>query len=305
MNGKQILIFAGTTEGRKLAEWFSKSFGGKPSGVKEPSDRPPQEGPREKKPEMPVGENKVIVSTATEYGKVCLGDLEGVQILTGRLNVQEMETLLKEKIIDLVVDATHPFATEVTKNIKTACQRADVPYLRCLREKMDCLTAENAGIVRVDSVEQAAKYLKTVGGNILITTGSKELWKYTEIPDYKERCFARVLSTMEAVAESERLGFEGKHLIAMQGPFSREMNEAILRHTNAGFFVTKESGKAGGFEEKLEAARALGVTLVVIGRPKEEGMSLDEVYEYVRKWIMGNWERTSENKKCLTCRQTG
>ena len=91
-------------------------------------------------------------------------------------------------------------------------------------------------------------------GNILIATGSKELHLYTAIEDYRERCFARVLSTGPSVAESVRLGFEGSHLIAMQGPFSTEMNLALLRQTEAAYFVTKETGRAGGFHEKLEAA---------------------------------------------------
>ena len=90
---------------------------------------------------------------------------------------------------------------------------------------------------------------------MLISTGSKELHLYTRIKDYKERCFARVLSTQEAVAEAVRLGFEGKHLIAMQGPYSEELNLAMLKHINAAYFVTKESGGAGGFEEKKKAAQ--------------------------------------------------
>lgn len=112
---------------------------------------------------------------------------------------------------------------------------------------------------------------------MLISTGSKELHLYTRIKDYKERCFARVLSTQEAVAEAVRLGFEGKHLIAMQGPYSEELNLAMLKHINAAYFVTKESGGAGGFEEKKKAAQKAGAELIVIARPKEEGKSLQEV----------------------------
>ena len=86
------------------------------------------------------------------------------------------------------------------------------------------------------------------------------------IEGYEKRCFARVLSTGEAVEESIRLGFRGRHLIAMQGPFSAEMNLALLHQTEARYFVTKESGKAGGFGEKLEAAKAAGAVLVAVAR---------------------------------------
>ena len=61
--------------------------------------------------------------------------------------------------------------------------------------------------------------------------------------------------------ESVRLGFKGRNLIAMQGPFSAEMNVALLHQTKAKYFVTKESGKAGGFEEKKKAARETGAVL--------------------------------------------
>ena len=90
-----------------------------------------------------------------------------------------------------------------------------------------------------------------------------------------------MLSTKAAMEESVRLGFEGKHLIAMQGPFSEEMNLALLHQTRARYFVTKESGKAGGFEEKLKAAKKAGAVLIVIGRPQERGRSVQEVCHFI------------------------
>ena len=100
----------------------------------------------------------------------------------------------------------------------------------------------------------------------------------------KERCYARVLSVLPSVMQSIDLGFSGKHLISMQGPFSREMNLALLHQTEAKYFVTKESGKNGGFAEKLEAAEQAGAVLLVIGRPIEEGLSVEEAEQEMRKW---------------------
>lgn len=105
--------------------------------------------------------------------------------------------------------------------------------------------------------------------NILITTGSKELAPYTQIPDFAERCYVRALPTLEALEKCQALGFRREHLILMQGPFSEEMNVAQLRYADAGYLVTKASGETGGFPEKCEAALALGVEVVCIGRPKE------------------------------------
>ena len=73
------------------------------------------------------------------------------------------------------------------------------------------------------------------------------------------------------------LGFEGKNLIAMQGPFSKELNAAMLRQYDCRYLVTKDSGKAGGFEEKIQAATECGAIPVIIGRPvQEKGISVKE-----------------------------
>lgn len=263
-----ILIFAGTTEGRKLAEYASAQ-------------------------KIPC-----FVSTATEYGAELVSDLEGIRLLSGRMDREEMGRFIRENGIRLVVDATHPFAREVTKNIRDACAAENVRYVRCLRgtggkkpgqQNTDEGTgdinrsgrSDTPGIISVSSVEEAVDYLRKTTGNILITTGSKELHLYTAIDNYEERCFARVLSTPEAVVESARLGFKGRHLIAMQGPFSEEMNLALLHMTGARYFVTKESGREGGFEAKRTAAEKAGAALIVIARPEEEGKSLDETQSLI------------------------
>lgn len=147
-------------------------------------------------------------------------------------------------------------------------------------------TNETSDSIYVGDIQAAVDYLKGVTGNILITTGSKELHLYTQIPDYESRCTARVLPTQSVVEACTELGFTGKHLICMQGPFDLEMNLATLRYADADFMVTKASGKNGGYDEKCEAALAAGVQLVVIGRPKEQVepvMSLAQTEEYLRE----------------------
>lgn len=249
-----ILIFAGTTEGRTLAEYASS---------------------------LSV---KCFVSVATDYGKSLINHLENITILAGRMDEKAMEQFIEENHIQLVIDATHPFAREVTENIKEACGKSGknscVRYVRCIRQFEEDIRAGR--IVYTGSVQEAVEYLKKTTGNILIATGSKELHLYTEIENYRERCFARVLSTEPAVRESAGLGFEGKHLFAMQGPFAPDLNLALLRQTKAAYFVTKETGKAGGFEEKAEAAEKAGAVLVVIGRPRETGESVEAVKEMIR-----------------------
>ncbi|MEG0109028.1 MAG: precorrin-6A reductase [Lachnospiraceae bacterium] len=244
-----ILVFAGTTEGRELIEYLQRY------------------------------EVTVIACVATEYGKYCLtqsiyGENGNTEIREGRLSEEEMVTLIQSEHVELVVDATHPFAEVVTHHIQNACHTTQVEYVRLLRSKEQ---EKKGQMIYVDTVKDAVHYLQHTKGNILISTGSKELGIYTQIPDYQERCYARVLSTKQSVEDSVRLGFQGTHLIAMQGPFSKHMNAATLEQTKARYFVTKDSGVTGGFGEKAEAASELGVQLVVIGRPKEEGNSMEEI----------------------------
>lgn len=251
-----ILIFGGTTEGRILAEHAS------------------------------AHSIRCFVSVATDYGRSLIEHLDDITILTGRMDEKEMEHFIEENDIHLVIDATHPFAREVTENIRSACEKArthskEVRYVRCIRQYEDWYIPGQ--ILYMDSVQHAVEYLKRTTGNILIATGSKELHLYTEIENYRERCFARVLSTEPAVKESVRLGFEGNHLFAMQGPFAADLNLALVRQTKAAYFVTKETGKAGGFEAKAEAAEMAGAVLIVIGRPEENGESVEMVEEMMRE----------------------
>lgn len=248
----KLLLFAGTTEGRQLA----KELRG-----------------------LPI---KVYVSTATQYGRACVDEGGNVTVMAGRMAEPDMAEFIVKNRIELVVDATHPFAAAVTENIKRACTTCQAEYIRCLRDAYPLEQEEGSGMVITYSVKEAVEYLKKTTGHILISTGSKELPLYTEIPGYEERCYARVLSVKEAVEESMELGFKGAHLIAMQGPFTKELNVAMLRYIGADYFVTKESGKNGGFEEKAEAAKETGAVLVVVRRPVEEGKSLEETLAYIQ-----------------------
>ncbi len=242
---ESVIVFAGTTEGRTLSE------------------------------ELAAHQVWVTACVATEYGETLLQKMPYLQVHTGRMKQEEMEDFLRAEAEGIVVDATHPYAVEVSKNILEACKATGKEYIRLIRESSE-MEAEDA--VLVGSVEEAIEYLKGTTGNILAATGSKELFKYTELPDYKERVFARVLSTGEVACSCEKLGFCGKHLICMQGPFSEELNIAMLRQFDCKYLVTKETGKAGGFEEKISAAKRADAKVVLIGRPAEQkGYSYQEV----------------------------
>ena len=242
---KEILIFSGTTEGRLLSEVLVKA--------------------------------NVLhtICVATEYGEIVLQENPLVKIHKGRMNADEMKEFICSGNYQVVVDATHPYADIVSKNIREALYGMDIPYIRLLRHNVDL---EQENIRYFETNEDCEIALREMEGNILLTTGSKEIGKYCISNGVKSRIYARVLPSMESIELCERQGIIGKQIIAMQGPFSTEMNEALLRQYDISVLVTKESGKAGGFPEKIEAAKRVCCKVFVIGRPKDtEGFYFDEV----------------------------
>ena len=252
-----VLIFGGTMEGRILSDHLV-------------SDRITH-----------------TVCVATEYGEEVLEDSPYRKVHCGRLKTEEMCDLIREKRYCAVVDATHPYAVEVSKNIRNACRQENIPYLRYLRPQS--VEQEAAGQrpdeIWVNSAKEAAEYLEQQTGVIFLTTGSKELNQFTEIISDKSRLFARVLPSAEVIDSCRALGLEGKQICGMQGPFTKEMNEAMLRQTKASFLVTKNTGTSGGFSEKLEAARSVGISSVIIRRPEEQGLGFEEVTRQLRELL--------------------
>lgn len=243
-----LCIFAGTSEGRMLAEALSGT------GV------------------------SIYVCVATEYGETLIPGADNIEIHAGRLNREEMCELFRREKFQLVVDATHPYAVWVTENIFSAAQMCGVEYHRLVRSRDGYV--ENA--VYVESIQDAAAYLKDTEGNILSTTGSKELLPYTQITDYADRLFVRVLPMQASLEACEQAGIKPAHIIAMQGPFDQELNRALLRMTDAKYMVTKDSGLSGGFAEKILAAQAENVKLVIIGRPSQiNGMEYEEMLTFL------------------------
>lgn len=250
MKKSKVLIYGGTTEGRKLTEYLLNK------------------------------QVRVHVCVATAYGESLLPKEESLTVSCKRMDAQEMKAFMEDYHPEYVIDATHPYAKEVTQNIRTACGECECSYLRLIRNPSE----EEAGFTYVENVEEAVRFLETTEGNILLTTGSKELEAYTKLPEYRKRIYARVLSVKEVVEKCVQLGLEGRHLICMQGPFSEEMNLAMLREYQITWLVTKESGAAGGYREKCMAAERAGAKVLVIGRPeKEKGYTYQVMCDFLKE----------------------
>lgn len=248
----EILIFAGTTEGRELSECLAHA------------------------------KMRHTICVATEYGEVVLGEHPYATIHQGRMDEKAMLDFMRRGEYALVIDATHPYATVVTENIKAAAKACDMLYLRLLRDTGAEEAAE--GIVRFADNEACAAAIVEVQGNILLTTGSKELSVYCKNPEVKERLFVRVLPGMESLSICHEQGITGKQIIAMQGPFGVEMNEALIRQYKIACLVTKQSGTNGGYQDKITAAKNVGIPVYVIGQSEPaEGMSFVQVCQKLER----------------------
>ena len=261
----KALVFAGTTEGREAALMLART------GI------------------------SVTAFTATDYGHEVLdGAADGLQNLaveSGRLSEEQIrELLLGEAPDTLVVDATHPYAAQVTANIRRACMDAQKSYIRIVRKST--FAGEPAGVTVLadaQAVTQWANREENIKKKILLTTGSKDLRIYTEIESYRDRVWPRILPDMDSLRIATELGYKKSNIICMQGPFSTEMNIAMIKSVGADVLVTKDTGATGGFDSKLEAALSSGIEAVVIGRPSDqearqadsEGMSLEELQRHI------------------------
>lgn len=242
-----ILIFGGTTEGRLLTEYLS--------------------------------DTNVDVCVATEYGKELLQKNKNANIYLGRMDLQQMKTFLSQKQYCCVIDATHPYALEVTQNIICACEYHNIPYYRLLRENSHIKYG-----IYVESIEQAVDYLKNTEGNILLTTGTKEIHKFTALPHFSERVYARVLPSIDSITICQNNGLTAQHIICMQGPFSKDMNVEHIKHTHAKYIVTKQSGYIGGFQQKIDASIQCQATPIILSiKEKQQGISYNDLIQLLQK----------------------
>ena len=244
----KIVLFGGTTEGRLLTEFLS--------------------------------ENKIpsIVCVATSYGEKILEYEEPVIVQSKRLNQEAMHKLFQDEQTEFVFDATHPYATEVSKNIKEVCEDEGIEYIRVLRESID---VEDA--VKISRMDELIDYLNQTEGLIFSSMGAKEAQALTGVENFQERVYLRMLPSPEGMKLCLDLGYPMKNLCGMQGPFSKEFNMAQFREVKADILVTKESGNAGGFKEKTDAAKECGMELVVLTRLiEEEGLSVEEAKDTIK-----------------------
>lgn len=238
---REVLVFGGTSEGRELVEWLCAR-----------------------------GRARVVVATATPYGEDLVTGADMVSTVVGPLAQDEKRRLVAEHDFCCIVDATHPFARHISASVRDLARSTGTELIRVEREEAG--HDEGEGCVWCDDAAEAARVVAEGEGPVLLTTGTKDLATFVgALEDFERRLYVRVLPTVEAIDRARALGVPTGHVVAMQGPFSTELNLALIRQLGIAQLVTKDSGDRGGFAEKVAAGRQAGARVVVIRRPREEG----------------------------------
>ena len=242
----RVLLFSGTTEGKELAIRLANA------GV------------------------ETCVSVASEVGARSMPtDIAALTTIVGPLTFEQKLALFAD--FDVIVDATHPFAESISHHVAQAAEAAGKLLIRVLREPSD-----TKGCLLAPTLEEA---VRLIGADdiVLTTTGSKQIGAYAVLPGFAKRVYARVLDDEASVVSCHEAGLADDHIIAKRGPFSVEDNLADIDRFGITAMVTKDSGAAGGFPQKVEACRARNITCIVIARPVENdaGVSPEQAYSEI------------------------
>ncbi|GAX91032.1 precorrin-6A reductase [Effusibacillus lacus] len=218
---------------------------------------------------------RLLVSVVTESAAESLKSA-GLDVSVGRKTSEEMAEIIRRNQISAIVDASHPFAEIASQNAMEAANSAGIPYYRY--ERPGSILSDHPLITYVRDYREAAEVALERKGTIFLTTGSKTLHIFAEVLNGVEgiRMIARMLPNEENMRKCAELGIPQKNIVAMQGPFSEELNQAFYRHYGVSTVITKESGAEGSVQEKVKAALDNNVQVIVICRP---GIDYGRVYE--------------------------
>lgn len=230
-----VWVFAGTSDGNALARAIA--------GL----DRP------------------VIVSTATGYGaEVARLDCPEIPVISGHIGMERRRQLLRASKGQAIVDATHPYSSEMSRQLIALSAELALPYLRYERPP----ASDDNPARHCPSMEEAARLAMSHGRRIFLATGSRDLRVFLN-REGADACqwFVRLTPDADQIQRAVDLGIPRSRICAMQGPFSRAFNQALWQDWGIDCVITKQSGDAGGYADKLAAAAELGIPVIVVDRP--------------------------------------
>lgn len=221
----------------------------------------------------------MIVTTVSEYGKILVG--EKIKTVAQAMSLKDMEKFVFENNIKRIFDFSHPYAVEVSQNAMEVSKIKNIKYFRFERKMLDYKNSIN-----FYNIDEIINFIKDIDENILVTLGTNNIEKFKNLKNL-EKIYFRILPVEISIKKTEEIGIKAKNIIGIQGPFSKEFNEAIYKNYDIKYVITKESGTTGGEQEKIEAANELGVIPVVLKRPNIEyvwvSSDMNEVLEKFKK----------------------
>lgn len=204
---------------------------------------------------------KAVITTTTDYGASLLPDHPLLIKKVGRYNQADLEALIKEYSVNLIIDGTHPYAENISRNIIEVSKRLDMDLYRYERPREKNLHGKY-----FDTYDEMINALKEKDGNILLTIGSKDLEYWSEALAIN-RLIIRVLPMASVIEKCERLGFSPHQIIAVQGPFSKAFNQMIIKNYEIKYLITKDTGAIGGFNDKIYSAAEANIETFIKKRP--------------------------------------
>jgi precorrin-6A/cobalt-precorrin-6A reductase len=217
--------------------------------------------------------------TGEEARRSLFGPLLGqIEVAAEGFTEQSLADYLGQGAVDLVLDATHPFAVRITRIAHAVCMRLGIPYVRY--ERPDWTPPDGTHFAA--SYAETAALLPSLGSRIMLTIGSRQLEHFASLHG-RVQMYARILPSLRSLEQALAAGFTGENLLCLRPPFSTELNRALFREYNVEVLVTKASGPEGGVVEKVTAARELGMSVLMIRRPEQGAIpSVDSVEAAVR-----------------------
>ena len=201
----------------------------------------------------------IIVSTATEYGAKLIENLP-VKTSSEKMDKEAMLKFVDDNKITKVIDISHPYAFEVSKNAMEVAEEKNIEYFRFEREKIDILPKKYKNFEDIKSLIEDVENLE---GNILVTLGSNNVPLFRGLKNLSNIYF-RILSRWDMVKKCEDNNILPKNIIAMQGPFTENMNIAMMEQFNIKYLITKKTGDTGGEREKVSACDKLDVEIIYL-----------------------------------------